>query len=210
MESRPTRVFFEYTGRYTSRREARGMRVSRKRPDLKAHLAKVAADLFYRRGIHTVGVDRIADEAGVTKRTLYHHYSSKDELIAAALRASHIVEFPREGAPQARIVGAFEALRAFLEESEFRGCPYIFFTAELVDRDHPARRIAQRRVAKRRAWFAEMAALAGAIDSGSLAEQLDVLFDGALASGAKREDLRPVEAAITAARSLLSLHLPAT
>jgi hypothetical protein len=64
----------------------------------------------------------------------------------------------------------------------------------------------QRRVAQRRAWFAEMAQAAGAQDPISLAEQLDVLFDGALASGTKREDLRPAEAAIKAARALVALE----
>jgi AcrR family transcriptional regulator len=176
-----------------------------KRSELKDHLAKTAAELFYRDGIHAVGVDRIAEEAGVTKKTLYHHYASKDELIAAALRASPIVMFPPDGAPAERIIGAFTRLKEFLSQSNYRGCPYIFFTAELVDRNHPARHMIQRRVAKRRAWFAEMCAASGARDPVTLAEQLDVLFDGALASGTKREDLRPVDAAIGAAKALLSL-----
>jgi AcrR family transcriptional regulator len=195
----------KYTGRYTGEREPPGMQAPLKRSELKGHIARAAADLFYRYGIHAVGVDRIADEAGVTKRTLYHHYPSKDELIAAALRVSPIVEFPREGTPVDRIMGAFIALKEFLARTDYRGCPYIFFTAELVDRNHPARHMVQRRVAKRRAWFTELAGAAGAHDPTALAEQLDVLFDGALASGTKREDLRPVEAAIGAARSLIEL-----
>lgn len=176
-----------------------------KRSDLKHHIAKVAAALFYRDGIHAVGVDRIALEAGVTKRTVYHHYASKDDLIAAALRVSPVITFPRDGSPIERILGAFTALKEFLACTDFRGCPYIFFTAELVDRNHPARHLVQRRVAQRRAWFSEMARAAGASEPESLAEQLDVLFDGALASGTKREDLRPAEAAIIAARSLIAL-----
>jgi AcrR family transcriptional regulator len=166
----------------------------------------VAAALFYRDGINAVGVDRIALEAGVTKRTLYHHYASKDELITAALHVSPVIAFPREGTPVDRILGAFSALKEFLSCTDFRGCPFIFFTAELVDRNHPARHVVQRRVAKRRAWFADMAQAAGANDPSSLAEELDVLFDGALASGSKLEDLRPAEAAIKAARALIALE----
>jgi AcrR family transcriptional regulator len=176
-----------------------------KRSELKGHLAKVAALLFYRDGIHAVGVDRIAEEAGVTKRTLYHHYASKDDLIAAALRVSPIVTFPGQGAPTERIIGAFTAMKDFLASTDFRGCPYIFFTAELVDRRHPARHIVQRRVAKRREWFLQMTKAAGARDPLALAEQLDVLFDGALASGAKRENLTPVNAAIGAAKALIAI-----
>src|SRR5579863_5339861 len=105
------------------------MEATLKRSDLKEHIAKSAALLFYRDGIHAVGVDRIADEAHVTKRTLYHHYPSKDALIAAALRVSPVVPFPREGKPIERIIGVFEALGEFLKYTDYRGCPLIFFTA---------------------------------------------------------------------------------
>lgn len=185
------------------------MDASLKRSELKGHIAKVAALLFYREGIHAVGVDRIADEARITKRTLYHHYPSKDELIAAALHVSPIVSFPREGSAAERIAGAFEALAEFLTSGDYRGCPYIFFTAELLDRRHPARRIVEQRIAQRRAWFRDLAEQAGAADPDMLAEQLDVLFDGALASGTKRGNLEPARAAAAAARILLSAQLPA-
>lgn len=174
-----------------------------KRSELKAHIAKVAAALFYRDGIHAVGVDRIAGEAQITKRTLYHHYPSKDELIAAALRVSPIVAFPRDGTPAQRILGAFESLAYFLEEGEFRGCPFNFFTAELLDRRHPARQIIERRVVQRRTWFADLARAAGARDPQTLAEQLDILFDGAAAAGAKSGDVQPARAAAAAARTLM-------
>jgi AcrR family transcriptional regulator len=174
-----------------------------KRSDLKAHIAKAAARLFYEEGIHAVGVDRISDEAQVTKRTLYHHYASKDELIAAALRVAPIISFPREGTAVQRIIGAFEMLGEFLTSTKYRGCPYIIFTAELVERRHPARQIIERRIAKRRMWFRDMAQEAGARDPDALSEQLDVLFDGALASGTKRGELRPAHAALAAARALI-------
>jgi AcrR family transcriptional regulator len=175
-----------------------------KRSELKAHIARVAARLFYEEGIHAVGVDRIADEANTTKRTLYHHYPSKDHLIAAALRVAPMAEFPLEGPPLERIIGAFEKLEEFLTDTKYRGCPYIIFTAELVDRGHPARQIIERRIAKRRAWFRDMAQQAGIADPDLLSEQLDVLFDGALACGTKRGELTPAKAALSAAKILLS------
>lgn len=183
------------------------MEAGLKRSDLKAHIARVAARLFAEEGIHAVGVDRIADRAHVTKRTLYHHYPSKDELIAASLRVASIVIFPKEGDPIAKILGAFEMLGAFLADTNYRGCPYIFYTAELVDRRHPARAIVERRIAQRRAWFRDLAAQAGVCDPQTLAEQLDVLFDGALAAGAKRADVQPARAALGAARTLIDLAL---
>lgn len=125
--------------------------------DLKSRIAAVAASLFYAEGINRVGVDRIADVAGITKKTLYHHFPSKDQLIVEALRVSPIVLFPADGPPLERIRGAFEA------------------------------RLQQ----------------AGVIDATSLAEELDVLFDGALASGLKRGELAPVHAATRLAMRLL-------
>ena len=181
------------------------MEAALKRSELKEHIAKIAALLFSRDGIHAVGVDRIADEAHVTKRTLYHHYPSKDDLIAAALRVSPMVPFPREGEPIERIIGVFEALADFLAQTNFRGCPLIFFTSELVDRQHPARQLVERRTAQRRNWFRDLAAQSGATDPDLLAEQLEVLFDGALVVGTKSSEVRPAYAAIAAAKVLLGV-----
>jgi AcrR family transcriptional regulator len=176
--------------------------------EMKEHIAAVAASLFYAEGINKVGVDRVADKAGVTKRTLYHHFSSKDDLIAAALRSAPNVLFPGEGPPAERIRGAFESLNRFFTDTAFRGCPYIIFSAELTDRRHPARQLIERRLAKRRQWFEARLAEAGACDPPALAEELDVLFDGALAAAAKRGTLEPVAAATRVAMRLLRLELP--
>lgn len=153
------------------------------------YIAEIAADLFYRDGIHAVGVDRVADTAGLTKRTLYRHFRSKDELIAAALRRAPRVKFPGVGEPLERIIGAFDVLATYLDGTQYRGCPYIIFTAELTERDHPARRLIDKLLANRRGWFRERAAEASLRNPEEVAEQLDLLFDGALASGAKRGNL---------------------
>jgi AcrR family transcriptional regulator len=173
---------------------------------LKEHIAAVAAGLFYAEGIHRVGVDRIADKAGVTKRTLYHHFRSKDELIAEALRCAPNVTFPSDGTPLERVRGAFDALVDFLTESAFRGCPFIIFSAELTDRRHPARQEIEQLLAKRRRWFERRVREAGARDPVAVAEELDVLFDGALAAGTKRGTLEPVIAARRLALRLLALE----
>src|SRR5579863_3795114 len=106
---------------------------------LERHIANVAAELFYKHGIHAVGVDRIALEAEVTKRTLYRYFPSKDVLIAAALKYSPRIRFPSEGDPAEQIVGAFRAVALFLKDTSYRGCPYIIVAAELIDPNHPAR-----------------------------------------------------------------------
>ncbi|MGH7706890.1 MAG: TetR/AcrR family transcriptional regulator [Vulcanimicrobiaceae bacterium] len=172
------------------------------------YIAEVAAELFYRYGIHAVGVDRVADTAGLTKRTLYRHFSSKAELIAASLRRAPRVDFPTAGEPLERIAGAFDVLAAFLDGTQYRGCPYIFFTAELVNPGHPARRLIEKLLASRRNWFQERAREAGLRNPDDVAEQLDVLFDGALASGAKRGNLVAAQTAKRLALMVLAAAAP--
>ncbi|HYZ15943.1 MAG TPA: helix-turn-helix domain-containing protein [Candidatus Acidoferrum sp.] len=185
---------------------------SRSRSDLPLadHIALVAADLFYREGIHLVGVDRVAAEAEVTKRTLYRHFRSKDALIAAALRRSPKIRFPREGSPRSQISGAFRAMIDFLKDSDYRGCPYIIIAAELTDPRHPARVIVNDLVHRRRQWFRDRVAEAGATSPELLAEQLEVLFDGALANATKRGETSPAEAALAAAEALLDAAIAQT
>ena len=170
---------------------------------LDEHIATVAATLFYRECIGLIGVDRIAAEAGITKRTLYRHFPSKDDLVAAALRAAPRVFFPESGTPIDRVLGAFDRAQEFLTGTQYRGCPYIIFTAELTDRRHPARKLIEHYLEKRRTWFRDRVAEAGVAAPDELAEQLDVIFDGAVASGAKRSDVRPVVAAKAVAQLLL-------
>ena len=177
------------------------------RTALSDRIATVAGDLFYREGIHLVGVDRVAAAAKVTKRTLYRYFRSKDELVAAALRCAPRIRFPHDGTAQERIDGAFTAMIEFLRDTDYRGCPYIIVSAELVDPKHPARIAVKSLVEKRRQWFAQRAAEAGAGEPALLAEQLDLLFDGALASSAKRGELAPAHAAASAARTLVAAAL---
>ena len=173
---------------------------------LDRHIANVAAELFYKHGIHAVGVDRVALAADITKRTLYRYFPSKDLLVAAALRYAPRISFPTEGEPATQIIDAFRAVAGYLRDTSYRGCPWVIVTAELPDPKHPARRIVRERVAKRKAWFTDRARRAGAAAPEFLAEQLNLLFDGLLGDGAKLGAVAP-DAAIAAASTLLALAI---
>src|SRR5207302_319930 len=81
-----------------------------------------AADkLFYTKGIRAVGVDTVAAEAGVSKRTLYNHYPSKDALIAAYLQARFKHIAPSDAPAREQILGAFERLERMFADGSFRG-----------------------------------------------------------------------------------------
>src|SRR5438105_14190852 len=113
-----------------------------------------AADkLFYLHGMRAVGVDAVAEEAGVSKRTLYNHYPTKDDLIAAYLvgRFKHIA--PSDAPAREQILGYFDRLEREFARPDFRGCAYVNAVCELSDPKHPAANIALKFKEQRRAWY---------------------------------------------------------
>jgi AcrR family transcriptional regulator len=151
------------------------------------HIADVAATLFYRDGIQGVGVDRIADVAGITKRTLYKHYRTRDALVVAALRRPTPVAIVEVGgSPAERILHVFKQVEDWVREPDFRGCPLLNAAVELADPHHPARAVAREIKENRMRWFLERARELGVVEPDVFAEQLMILFDGAVASCALR------------------------
>lgn len=109
--------------------------------DASLQILEVASDLFYRHGIHTVGVDTIAEESGVTKRTLYNNFGSKDALVSTYLSNRHSAWWQRledrisaTGSPRAL---AFFDVYADDVATATRGCAFLNAAAELP-RDHAA------------------------------------------------------------------------
>ncbi|MFI6864805.1 TetR/AcrR family transcriptional regulator [Streptomyces sp. NPDC050421] len=151
-------------------------------------IVAAAEELFYHRGITAVGVDLIAEHSGVTKRTLYNQFGSKDHLVAVYLtkrdqRWRSLVRVAVDGAgtPAEAVTAPFEALRTW-SGTNTRGCAFINALAELPDPSHPAYRIA----ANQKLWlldlFKELAATAGCSRPATLATQLLVLHEGAVAT----------------------------
>ncbi|MEE2041349.1 TetR family transcriptional regulator [Nocardiopsis sp. CT-R113] len=151
-------------------------------------IAEAAAELFYDRGITAVGVDLIAEHSGVTKRTLYNQFGSKDRLVELYLaerdqRWRALVRAAVDACddPVEAVTAPFDALRTW-SETNTRGCAFINALAELPDPAHPAHRIA----ADQKLWlldlFGELAVAAGCPDPTALATRLLVLHEGALAT----------------------------
>ncbi|WP_017613107.1 TetR/AcrR family transcriptional regulator [Nocardiopsis salina] len=147
-----------------------------------------ASELFYERGITAVGVDLIAQHSGVTKRTLYNRFGSKEALVATYLLArdrrwrAHVAgALATSGlTPQERATAPFRALRTWMLDNR-RGCAFINALAELPDPEHPGHRVA----ADQQQWllelFTSLATEADLRDPGDLAHQLLCLYEGALA-----------------------------
>jgi AcrR family transcriptional regulator len=163
--------------------------------------------LFYGQGIRAIGVDTIAAEIGISKRTLYNYFPSKDALIAAYL-ARRLQPFkprkPSELPPGEQILADFDRLERVCGSDEFRGCPFVNAVAELGEKKHPANRIAVEFKEQRRLWFRDLLVRAGGADPEGLSTQLLLLVDGAVAGALVRGDPAMARAAREAARVLLA------
>jgi AcrR family transcriptional regulator len=180
------------------------------KPPPPAERILAAADrLFYSQGIRAVGVDTVAAEAGVSKRTLYNHYPSKDDLIAAYLTGRFKQIAPSDAPAREQILGLFDYLERRFSDTSFRGCPYINAVTELGDPKHPAAGIAIRFKEQRRLWFRALLERLGAKKPDALATQLQILSEGALTAALVRGDPSLARSARDAAEVLLDCALNA-
>jgi AcrR family transcriptional regulator len=168
-----------------------------------SRILEAANKLFYEQGIRAVGVDAVAAEAGVSKRTLYNYYPSKDALIAAylTLRFKHMA--PSDAPAREQILGYFDRLEKMMSDSGFRGCPYVNAVAEISDRKHAAIGIAVRFKEERVRWYKTLLDRMGVADPQGLAMQLQILVEGAIASALVRDDPSFGRSARAAAEVLL-------
>ena len=170
---------------------------------MQERILKTADSLFYGEGIRAVGVDTIASEVGISKRTLYNYFPSKDDLIVAylarRLRPTAVSELP----PAEQILGNFDQLERSLADDGFRGCPFVNAVAELNEPGHAANKIALTFKDQSRTWFRELLSRLEIANPESLAMQLMLLVDGAIAAAVVRRDPKMARVAREAARVLL-------
>jgi AcrR family transcriptional regulator len=168
------------------------MAVKEDQPSVRERLLAAADELFYNEGVHTVGIDRVIEHAGVAKASLYALFGSKDELIRAYLERRHEARrrrieqaFTRCDTPRERLLAVFDVVADLLSRPDHRGCAFINAGAE-----SPLGGATEQATQDYRAWvvelFTDQAQAAGAADPGALAAQLILLYDGA-AVGARMD-----------------------
>jgi AcrR family transcriptional regulator len=170
---------------------------------MKERILETADRLFYLRGIRAVGVDTIAAEIGISKRTLYNHFPSKDELIAAYLARRFRQPPSSDKPPVEQILGTFDSLERRFASKDFRGCPFVNAVAELGAEDRAVKKIAIAFKESRRVWFRDLLMQLDVADANNLATQLQLLVDGSIALDLVRDDPSMARAAKEAARVLL-------
>jgi AcrR family transcriptional regulator len=158
------------------------------RAPMAERIMQAADRLFYRKGIRAVGVDSVAAEAGISKRSLYDTFSSKDSLIAAYLR-QRVQALPASDQPAvAQVLALFDQLHGRFAKGDFRGCPFVNAVTELAEDCATARAIALGYKEDRRRHIASLLDAAGASEPDALASQIALLFEGAIASMLVRQD----------------------
>ena len=170
---------------------------------MQERILETADRLFYGQGIRAVGVDTIAAEIGISKRTLYNHFPSKDALIAAYLERRFVQPRPSDKSPVEQILGTFDSLERRFGSKDFRGCPFVNAVAELGNKDRSVKRIAIAFKESRRLWFRDQLVQLGVAEAEGLATQLQLLVDGSIAQDLVRDDPAMARAAKEAARVLL-------
>lgn len=158
--------------------------------ELHDRILATASKLFYRNGVHSVGVDLVVAESGVAKTSLYRHFGSKDALVAAFLE-SEDADFWRKwdaiaerhsNDPPAELDAYLDWMDVRLRRTGYRGCPQLNVVAELTDPKHPARKIATRHKERMRERFRELAKRMGLDKPKQIGAQLALVFDGAFMS----------------------------
>ena len=184
--------------------------------DVSTRILDAAALCFYRDGIWATGVDALAAEANVSKRTLYNHFGSKDGVIAAYLRQ-------REDYWQAKleslwaetgddpadlIVANVRAYARPVEPEKFRGSAFINAAAELADEHSEALGVIQHSLDRMESGMATILRDAGYADAEGLARRVNYLLEGAVVVGGARRDASALDDAELMIRDLLAQHAP--
>ena len=171
---------------------------------MRERILAVADRLFYQRGIRAMGVDTIAAEIGISKRTLYNHFPSKDSLIAAYLERRARPAKLSDAPAIEQILGTFDTLEQRFASPEFRGCPFVNAVTELGPEEREVREVAIAFKEGRRLWFRELLSRLRVAAPDGLSLQLAILVDGASAAHLVRGDPAMARAARQAAQVLLA------
>jgi AcrR family transcriptional regulator len=171
-------------------------------------LLAAADELFYAEGLHSVGIDRVIEHAGVAKASLYNAFGSKDDLVVSYLEGRRVARDDRLRRhmakwdnPRDKALSIFDALGEAIAEPTYHGCAFQKASAE-----RGSGRVADVCNATRdgiRSQIRDLLAAAGAADPDALALRIILLYDGANVSARMDHDVAVAAAARAAAETLL-------
>jgi AcrR family transcriptional regulator len=172
-----------------------------------------AGELFYEHGFHVVGIDLVIERAGVAKATLYRHFSTKDDLIAAYLDDTNTRFFvwfdasiDHDAPPGDALAGLFDAVGTLVTSATCLGCTFQVSAAEFPDPSHPGHAVALAHKDAVRGRLRSLATAADASRPDELADGLFLLMDGAFAAVRMYGPDNPGAHVGGAARTLIAAH----
>ena len=187
--------------------------MTKRRTDTRERILAAAYRLFYAQGFSRVSVDAIAERAGVTKRTVYYHFTSKDDVIAEVLNVQHQHLMRQYGSwlpePTQRaedvLCGVFAKLKEWAEGPVWLGSGFTRASMELADmRGHPVHAAASHHKASVETWLAEQLATAGVGQATKLAKEVMLLIEGSMSLALVHGDRSYFQAAEAAACRLVA------
>jgi AcrR family transcriptional regulator len=200
---------------------SRALQDAEKKPVIRAptkervrdRIMRTASQLFYCRGIHSVGVETIASEAGTNKMSFYRNFASKDELVAEYLREAEAKAWEwwdkavaeHAGDPRAQVEALFGLLVKKTCAEGSRGCALANAAVEITDSEHPARPIIEKYKAEMRERFRKLANDMRARDPDALGDSLMLLWEGSYLSRLTSNSQNgPAENAVKGAQTLIA------
>ena len=179
-------------------------------------IVEAATKLFYAEGIGRVSVDAIAEKAGLTKRTLYYHFKSKDDLIAAYLDGRDQPNLKRmagwfdaaEGGADRKVEAIFTNLARAARHPKWKGCGFLRTAAELASMPgHPAIKVGSRHKSNFETWLAGELSDRSVEEPQALAREIVLLIDGSFSIMLIHRNPDYIEAAGRAAARLVQARI---
>ena len=177
---------------------------------------KSALALFAKNGIHATGIDAIVEHSGVTKKTLYAHFVSKEELVVAVLRQYDELarnEIKREvenggKTAKGRLLAVFDFAEKWFQQDDFYGCVFINTIGEFSDKSAPIRQVCQEYKKLLKRYIQELCEQAGASNPQGLAEELGMLLEGATVTAQISQNPKAARIAKRVAKILIDKGIP--
>lgn len=183
---------------------------SKSTSDVREKLLETTEDLIYRNGIHASGMDLLVKTSGVSRKSIYKYFGTKDELVAEVLKRRDErwmkwfrTEVEKAESPEARLLHIFSVLKGWFASTGFRGCAFINTAGETGDPTDPVRLVAKEHKEKLLGFVKEICQQYGAADPDALARQFLILIDGAITVAHVLGDLNSADDALQVARTLL-------
>ncbi|NNF79188.1 MAG: TetR family transcriptional regulator [Rhizobiales bacterium] len=182
------------------------------RPTKRDELVQKALQAFYRNGFHATGMDKLVDETGISKTSMYKHFRTKEDLILAVLRLrdEHFRNWlyrrmeDLAGSAQDQLIAMFDALEEWFGEPGYQGCMFIKASSEYQDPAHPIHKQSADHKRMLEVHMTDLAEKAGAANPGVLARQLLLLKEGAIVTAHLGHTENPAQDAKVAARLLVA------